>query len=194
SLPVMYLAYRQFLERFDRVPSEAEFASLNGPPLPEVVRRLKASHALPGDEQHLFDIYEETIDEIYVAVKPCLGADELLNAARRQKCGVGIVTSNSRRRALSWLNGTGLSTWIDFIVAGEDVVHGKPHPEPYLAASRKVSCALSAIVAIEDSPQGARSAVAAGVRTLVVTQGQHTDWPEGATPIRSLLQAADMLW
>jgi HAD superfamily hydrolase (TIGR01509 family) len=54
------------------------------------------------------------------------------------------------------------------LVTGDEVSHGKPHPEPYLAAARLVSADPRDCVAIEDSPTGVRSATAAGVPTIAV--------------------------
>jgi HAD superfamily hydrolase (TIGR01509 family) len=54
------------------------------------------------------------------------------------------------------------------VVAGDDVVHGKPHPEPYLVAAGRLGVDPAQCVAIEDSPTGARSALAAGCCTIAV--------------------------
>ena len=56
----------------------------------------------------------------------------------------------------------------DALVTGDEVSHGKPHPEPYLAAARLLGVEVGDCVAIEDSPTGVRSAVDAGVPTLAV--------------------------
>jgi HAD superfamily hydrolase (TIGR01509 family) len=54
------------------------------------------------------------------------------------------------------------------LITGDAVTHGKPHPEPYRAAARALGIDPGDGVAIEDSPTGVRSAVAAGVPTLAV--------------------------
>lgn len=54
------------------------------------------------------------------------------------------------------------------VVTGDLVTHGKPHPEPYLAACAVLDADPAACIAIEDSATGVRSAVAAGVPTLSV--------------------------
>lgn len=72
------------------------------------------------------------------------------------------------------------------VVTGDVVQHGKPHPEPYLAAARLLGVDLAACVAIEDSPPGVASAVAAGIPTIAVPH--HVDVPEtvGAVQISTL--------
>jgi HAD superfamily hydrolase (TIGR01509 family) len=54
------------------------------------------------------------------------------------------------------------------VVTGDAVDHGKPHPEPYLTAARLLGVDVALCVAIEDSPAGVGSAVAAGVPTIAV--------------------------
>lgn len=48
------------------------------------------------------------------------------------------------------------------VVAGDDVLRAKPHPEPYLRGAAALGVAIEACVALEDSPTGLRSATASG--------------------------------
>jgi HAD superfamily hydrolase (TIGR01509 family) len=196
SLAVMRLAYREFLRQFDVDPHDDEFRSLNGPPLSEVVRRLKVTHGLQPDESVLRATYFEIIDRAYAGVVPFAGASDLLQKAKANGALIAIVTSTSTKRARNWLERVGLVHLVDFIISGEDVRRGKPDPEPYLLAAKRASCASSLIVAVEDSPQGAQSALAAGLKTFVVTHGldHEHQWPDSAVLVRSLDALADLLW
>ena len=53
-------------------------------------------------------------------------------------------------------------------ITGDEVTNGKPDPEPYLAAAAALGVDPSACLAIEDSPTGVASALAAGCVTLGV--------------------------
>jgi beta-phosphoglucomutase len=195
SLSVMRLAYQMFLKQFGRTPTDDEFDSLNGPPLLQVVRHLKISHALSGDVDVLLENYFGLIDHAYCNVKPGFGAVDLLLKAQKHHCIIGVVTSNTRKRTQFWLETVCLAHMIDFIVSGDEVKQGKPHPEPYIIASKKTSCKLNQIVAIEDSLQGAQSAIGAGLKTLVI--GAETtgySWPQGVEPVPSLFEAAEKLF
>jgi len=81
------------------------------------------------------------------------------------------------------------------VVTGDVVCHGKPHPEPYLSAARLLGVERGACIAIEDSPPGVASAVAAGIPTIAVPH--HVAVPEstGAVQISTLVGLAprDML-
>jgi HAD superfamily hydrolase (TIGR01509 family) len=81
------------------------------------------------------------------------------------------------------------------VITGDVVSHGKPHPAPYLAAARLLGADLRACIAIEDSPPGVASAVAAGIPTIAVPH--HVSVPEtaGAVQIATLagLEPKDLL-
>ncbi|QKE84781.1 HAD family phosphatase [Arthrobacter sp. NEB 688] len=72
------------------------------------------------------------------------------------------------------------------VVTGDEVSHGKPHPEPYEAAARMLGVDPARCVAIEDSPTGVRSAVAAGVPTLAVPHVVPVPEVEGAVQVQGL--------
>lgn len=81
------------------------------------------------------------------------------------------------------------------LVTGDEVTHGKPHPEPYLAAARLVCVDPRDCVAIEDSPTGVRSATAAGVPTIAVPHIVSVPDLPGAVRLDSLdgVRAHDLL-
>lgn len=89
------------------------------------------------------------------------GARELLTAVRDAEIPSALVTMSWRRFAdevVKCLPEGCFST----TVVGDEVTKGKPHPEPYLLAAEKLGVDPRECLAIEDSPTGARSALAAG--------------------------------
>lgn len=196
SMSVMKDTYKLFLNQFGITATDAEFNSLNGPPLHDVVHQLKIAHGIKGDEDALYENYGDILDDVYCSVAPCTGAQGLLQAARDNHCTIGIVTSNSATRTRTWLNAVSLSHLIDFVVSGDEVRHGKPHPEPYLAAVKQAACDVEHIIAVEDSPQGARSATQAGLKTIaIVREDEKNDaWPQGIIAVKTLEQVSKLLW
>jgi HAD superfamily hydrolase (TIGR01509 family) len=95
------------------------------------------------------------------------GARELLAELQALAVPCALVTMSYRCLALAVVQALPAGTFTT-VVAGDDVTHGKPHPEPYLTAAARLGVAPSACVAIEDSPTGVASAVAAGVAVLGV--------------------------
>jgi beta-phosphoglucomutase-like phosphatase (HAD superfamily) len=72
-------------------------------------------------------------------------------------------------------------------VTGDEVVNGKPHPEPYLAAAAALGVEPAACLAIEDSPTGVASALAAGCATLGVPHVVPVAAAPGLTVVESLV-------
>ena len=116
-------------------------------------------------------IVETLIDRVVQRVRARVpwrpGALELLLELRRLDVPCALVTMSYRRLAAEVVAALPPGTFAT-VVAGDDVTHPKPHPEPYLAAALRLGVAPGDCVAIEDSPPGVASAVAAGVPTLAV--------------------------
>ncbi len=95
------------------------------------------------------------------------GARELLADLRLAGVPTALVTMSWRRFVEPVLAALPEDSF-DVVVTGDEVDHGKPHPEPYLRAAALLGLAPGDCVAVEDSPPGAASAAAAGCRTYVV--------------------------
>lgn len=95
------------------------------------------------------------------------GACELLLALREAGIPTALVTMSMRRMATSVLGLLDFQAF-DFVVAGDDVERPKPFPDPYLRAAELLGVDIAETVAIEDSPNGVRSAVAAGCTVVGV--------------------------
>jgi len=95
------------------------------------------------------------------------GARELLADLGAAGIPCALVTMSWRRFTDALLPALPAGSFTA-VVAGDDVSRGKPHPEPYLTGAARLGMAPHQCVAIEDSPTGARSALAAGCVVLAV--------------------------
>jgi len=107
---------------------------------------------------------EEARDMTGVTVVP--GADLLLRSLPDGQWG--IVTSGTRTMATARLRDTG-HVIPKVLVTADDVVDGKPHPEPYLKGAKGLGIAPELCVVFEDAPAGIRAAHAAGMRVIALT-------------------------
>jgi HAD superfamily hydrolase (TIGR01509 family) len=90
---------------------------------------------------------------------------EYLQSSRLAYC---LATSTYRRLAASKLERAGLAGLIEHRVCGDEVSASKPEPDIYLLAARKINCDPKDCLAVEDSPNGILSALAAGCRVVHV--------------------------
>lgn len=117
------------------------------------------------------------------------GAKELLRDLHAAGIRTALVTMSMRRMALSVVDLIEFDAF-EHIVAGDDVLNPKPHPEPYLQAAALLDIDIEEALVIEDSGTGLRAGIASGAVTLGVPHmipldgfGAHALWPtlEGRT-------------
>ena len=113
------------------------------------------------------------------------GARELLDQLVAEAVPCALVTMSWRKLADVVLDSLPPGTFAA-VITGDEVDHGKPHPEPYLAASRALGVPLADCIAIEDSPPGVASAVTAGVPTVAVPHAVPVPAMPGAVQVDSL--------
>ena len=96
------------------------------------------------------------------------GLLELLDALERAGIAKAIGTSSSSELVAACLRPFNLRGRFQFILAAEDIVHGKPHPEIYLTAARRFGIPPAEMLVLEDSENGCLSAAAAGAYVVAV--------------------------
>ncbi len=156
-----------------------------GLPLTDGAAALQAAGvALPVPEivERMLDHVIATLDE-HADWQP--GARELLVALRDAGVPCALVTMSYRRLAEAVLRSAPDGAF-SVLVTGDEVTHGKPHPEPYLTAAAALGVEVTECVAIEDSPPGIGSALASGARTLGVQHIVPVDPRPGLSRVGSL--------
>jgi len=141
------------------VDGDAVMAIAHGVRTIEVIRRvapqLDAAAEAAAIENH------EAHDQTGVFVMP--GAVELVGSIPAGRWGV--VTSGSRLLATNRLRHCGLPV-PEVLVTSDDVMNGKPHPEPYLKGAERMGLAPAECLVIEDAPAGIQSARAGGMKVI----------------------------
>jgi len=134
------------------------------------------------------DLREERRAEVFAVVEigPTLpGVEALLRAARAEGIPVGIASSAVSGWVHHHLDRRGLMASFDCVVTADDVAGiGKPAPDVYLEALRRLDARPAWSLAIEDSPNGLAAAKAAGMVAVAV--------PNPITRLLSL-EAADVV-
>ena len=124
-----------------------------------------------GSDLEPEQIIEKLTDEVTAQLKQEIfwrpGAKELLLLLRKKRIKTALVTMSMHRMAKQVADSIGFDAF-DVIVAGDDVRHGKPHPEPYLKAAELLGEKAEDCVAFEDSLTGLRSAEAANTKAVGV--------------------------
>jgi len=115
-----------------------------------------------------------------IAKKP--GLLELLGFLETQDVAMAVATSTESEDAVFTLRAAGLDSRFRVIVTGDQVVHGKPAPDIYLEAARRLHMPAAQCIALEDSEAGIVAARRAGMVPLLI--------PDGRSPSVSATNAA----
>jgi HAD superfamily hydrolase (TIGR01509 family) len=118
----------------------------------------------------LLDNWHATYDAIVArdGVTLKAGVTELLDWLDRGGLPRAVATSTRRERARAKLAQAGVLARFHSVVGGDDVVRGKPAPDIYLEAARRLEVAPADCLVLEDSEPGVRAGLAAGMAVIMV--------------------------
>jgi len=109
-----------------------------------------------------------------------------LTALSQTDVPVAVVTSFRHASALARLRHAGLPT-PRVVVGADDVLHGKPDPEPYRRGAELLGVTADACVGVDDSPAGIAAVLASGATAIAVTTNHAADrFPYVAAVLTSL--------
>jgi len=96
------------------------------------------------------------------------GASELLKYYQDHNIICSVASSSVTHHIRHRLSQVGVLDYFSHITSGQEVTRGKPNPDIYLLAVKKLGLKAEECIAFEDSETGARAAIAAGLRVVVV--------------------------
>jgi mannitol-1-/sugar-/sorbitol-6-/2-deoxyglucose-6-phosphatase len=99
----------------------------------------------------------------------------LLTFLKQSKYKIGLATSSSRRVIDAVFDKLNLWNYFDVICSAEDEKFGKPNPDVYLSAAKKLGVDATECLVIEDSLNGLISAKAASMRVFIVSEFCYSD-------------------
>jgi HAD superfamily hydrolase (TIGR01509 family) len=91
---------------------------------------------------------------------------------------LGVASSAPAVLIDTVLDSAGLRSAFSVVMSTEQVAHGKPAPDIYLAVTAALGCPPPDCAAVEDSSNGLRSAAAAGLRVIAIPQPQYPPDPD----------------
>ena len=96
------------------------------------------------------------------------GLFELLDYLKSKGIKIAVATATSRDRAVMYLERINALQYFDEVICGDMVKNGKPEPDIYLTAAAELGLPPEECAAFEDSPNGLKSAYAAGCKAVMI--------------------------
>ena len=143
------------------------------------IRSLAAKYAqvhLKGIFGEDFDYYAVRAKRIelmnaYIAqngIEKKQGLDKLLESLSQRGLKLAVATATDRQRTDMYLTKAGVLHYFDALVTGDTIANGKPKPDIYIAAAKALGLPCEQCLALEDSPNGIRSAYDAHCKAVMI--------------------------
>jgi HAD superfamily hydrolase (TIGR01509 family) len=135
----------------------------------DVFHALRARYGLADDEGRLSAAWvARSVKLLSRPLVPMRGVPDVLHTLRRSGIRLALASSSAPPIIAATLSGLGLSSVFEITVSGHDVERGKPAPDIFLEAARRLEVRPEALLIVEDSFNGLSAAVAAGIRCVAV--------------------------
>jgi len=155
------------VERGGRYDEEAQRAMM-GMSAPEWSRYLAGELGVPGTPEEISADIVRLMEERYREELPLIpGAVEAVERLA-SRWPLGLASSSNRPLIDTALALSGLDRFFTATVSSEEVARGKPAPDVYLEAARRLGVDAERCAGVEDSHSGIRSAKAAAMRVLAI--------------------------
>ncbi|MBR4182425.1 MAG: HAD family phosphatase [Lachnospiraceae bacterium] len=174
-----YLAcWPKALAHFGYEVSREDILTLRSLGRPFAPERLKEITGDPGCDYWAVRDYrrglvEECIEKNGISLKP--GALELFAELKKRGISRAIATATDEERTARFLEKCGLAGAFDKIICASMVERGKPAPDIYELAVRELGLTPEECVAVEDAPNGIKSAYSAGLKVIMVPDASEPD-------------------
>ena len=143
------------------------------------IRSLAAKYAIPhlrgifGDSFDYYAVRAKRIELMneYIAhngIEKKPGLDMLLKKLSALDLKLAVATATDRQRTGMYLEKAGVIGYFDEIVTGDMITNGKPAPDIYITAAAALGLPCCECIALEDSPNGIRSAYDAGCKPVMI--------------------------
>jgi HAD superfamily hydrolase (TIGR01509 family) len=156
--------------------SEQAPRDMMGMSSPEWSRYMHEQLGVPQDPEQISRYVVGRLIEIYRDRLPLLDGAQAAVRRLAERWPLGLASSSNREVIDLVLERAGLAACFAATVSSEEVARGKPAPDVYLEAARRLDVAPTRCAAIEDSENGILAARAAGMRVVALP---NADYPPG---------------
>jgi beta-phosphoglucomutase family hydrolase len=168
-----FLAWQKLFSTHGRSLSFDEYFPLLGKKSSDVVHHILGLHGheatVAMHKKMVF--FEEIVKEKGIDMMP--NAEQLLKALQAEHIPIALATSSRVMKMKLVMKTADLDKYFNVVVTGEEVAIGKPGPDIFLLAAKRLNVDPAQCVVIEDAASGVAAAKAAGMKCVAVTNTHH---------------------
>lgn len=183
---------KELLTRRGKVFKEEVRRQMIGLPAPKAYEVLIESESLQETWEELHEETEGIFEGILeTRLRRLEGVEQTLSLINSKGLSRCVATSSTKSFANKALSLTGILEHLDFVVTAEEVPRGKPHPDIYLEAAKRMGVQVQRMLVLEDSENGTKAGVAAGAYVISVPNKhtRHGDFTGAKWVVESLLDS-----
>ena len=124
----------------------------------------------PSNEAVTDQIVDDVIKAIHTHGKPLAGVNQLIKELHVHNMPLAVASSSSERLINVVLDRLGVKDYMQAVHSGENEKRGKPFPDVFLATARSLGVRPEDCLVFEDSLNGVKAAIAAGMRCIAVPE------------------------
>jgi HAD superfamily hydrolase (TIGR01509 family) len=166
-------ARQQLAEERGRSWPEAASRDMMGMSSPEWSRYMRDQVGIDDEPEEISAEVVRRLEMIYREELPLLGGAVAAVERLAARWPLGLASSSNRELIDLVLELSGLDRYFRATVSSEEVARGKPAPDVYLEAARRLGVDPLRCAAVEDSENGIRAAKAAGMRVIALPNAQY---------------------
>lgn len=167
--PVHFKAYKRVFNKYGKDFTEENFKLYLGTSDVDCCKDMVVRFNLSISAEELLaekrQVFRELIKTQLVS-QP--GLNELLTALSENNYKIAIASSSSLEDIKAIIKGINISSMLDDFASAQEVEHGKPSPDVYLLAAKKLGVGSNECLVLEDAPVGVQAGKAAGMKVFAV--------------------------
>ncbi|HEC21223.1 MAG TPA: HAD family phosphatase [Candidatus Peregrinibacteria bacterium] len=167
TMPIHFQTQHQALKEVGIDIAMSEIEANAGVPTKEMYQKFKEEKGLDFDIEKAFQRKIFLVNSFFrKEVEPIPGVVDLINQIQKAGFKIGLATSSPRETAEIILKTIRIHHYFEIITSFEDITKGKPDPEIFLLAAKKLGVNPEECVVVEDTRAGVTSAKAAGLKCV----------------------------
>lgn len=166
NMPAHQQTYVDVANRFGVSIDPAMIMELAGWPVVDVVKEMNRRYGTSMDPVEFAEMRHRLfVDEYIEQVAPIpFVLHHLVQHAGKHR--IAVVSGGERESVAKTLTVLGISAYVEVTICAGETPHGKPHPDPFLAAAKALGVAPDKCLVFEDGDPGVVAATAAGMRAI----------------------------